>query len=307
MMNNDAKNLEKALKTEGKPVSLGELRRKHEIGPEAALRTVRDYPDRFSETEVIIKGRMAPGIELRSELGEEEKIFIIAVRNAGSTGIAAAKLWAHKRIKSQDSDKFAQKFGQLIRAGVKGSKIMYFWRQSEPSEKSEVSGPAENPIERTELTAAASEPENKVKEIAERLPGTPETDLMKHRDRLLELVRDGVRSSTWLEQFDFDLRLLWKIVSTWPELFTAESVNLGNTEHSEFINIGLRQEEEILVSKPVAATPSLQPALSELVNPSELRELRWKGPCPGMSIRRNNPRGVRGEITRTRRPLVPIE
>src|SRR5260221_14025542 len=106
-MKKDAKNLEKALKTEGKAVRLGELRRKHEIGREAALRTVRDYPDRFSETEVIIKGRMAPGIELRSELGEEEKIFIIAARYAGSTGMAAAKLCAPKRPKSQDSDKLA--------------------------------------------------------------------------------------------------------------------------------------------------------------------------------------------------------
>jgi hypothetical protein len=128
--------------------------RKYEIGPESALRVIRDYPDRFSETEVTDKGRMAPAIELASELSEDQKIFVISVRNAGEKGIASSTLWRHKKVKSQDSAKFAS----LVATVKKGVKIYYLWR---PEEKAGQSEPAEMPPEPTELTVDASEPENK--------------------------------------------------------------------------------------------------------------------------------------------------
>jgi hypothetical protein len=331
-MNTDHRKLQTAL--EDGPKSLGDLRRMHELPPETVLRLIAEFPDRLLETTTIVRGRQTPAVALGSELSEDAKLFIALVRGGGKAGISGQKLY-RAGIKSQDSARLAREFEALVSAAKKGVKTVYYWRQRATPEKFEQSSAAESPGGVAVAAQDASGPADKV-ETPERPPETPQEpanlrqgnrsqnfeendaaegnksknfeELEAQRDRLIELVKDGVRTSDYLAAFGFDVRSLSQICDSWPDIFVAESRNLSGTEHGEFVAIGLRSHVSQIceTSTPVEPTPSLQPALAEIVPPDQLHDLLWKPASPGMSHSRNDPRRTRGGLVRTRRPLIEV-
>jgi hypothetical protein len=309
----DARILRKALAEADGPVSLGELRRTREWQPQPLLKLVTEHIDQFTMTQVIESGRLHPAIEAQSELNAEAKSFVKAVREGGKNGVTAAKLWKLYKIKTETSVHLAGEFPDLVSTRRKGLKTYFFWKPKLESAKPAVSEPAET------ATEASSKPPDAFLEpgngdiavqgsnaLPEAMGNNPELEAAK--DRLLELVKDGTRSSSWLSEFGYDMGLLVSVVNTWPELFKASVVNLSNSEHGAFLNVSLRKGEEVpAASQPVEPTVSLQPPLAELVPAEQLAELRFKPACRHMQTRRNNPQLTRGGLAHHRNPLVELK
>jgi hypothetical protein len=125
---------------------------------------------------------------------------------------------------------------------------------------------------------------------------------------LVELVRDGTRTGDWLEGYGFSVELLWQIATRWPELLVAETRNLSNTPHGEFIAIGLRAnvQKYFGTSQVVEPDKGLQEPLSNILSGEDLRTATWKPASPYMGRSRNDPRIVKGGVQRIRRPLVEM-
>ena len=120
-------------------------------------------------------------------------------------------------------------------------------------------------------------------------------------------MSDGAtRTADWIETTTgISAAQIKAVAARWPETFAVETVNLARVGEG-FLQVKLRREQYEPVSQPVEPPPSLQPSLAELVDPSELRDLRWKPASPLMALSRNDPRITKSGYVRTRRPLVEI-
>jgi hypothetical protein len=140
--NPDLELLENTLRNSGERARLGDLRRLAGLDPSAVLRLVRDYPDRFCETE---NETAAPEIVLGTRLPESDCVFIRAVRIAGGTGIAALRLWQKKNIPAKEALELAARYPELVRVEKRDKRIFYFWRAaalSSPPLPSQLAGEA---------------------------------------------------------------------------------------------------------------------------------------------------------------------